>query len=115
MKYLSVSTVLRAITTAMLFVALTKLPYEYFTILRLVTCFTSAYMIYVAVMTKKPAWIVVFGFFILLFIPIKMFSIKREVWTVVDVIVGLTMLASILLVGENLRAPKHQESEKSQV
>lgn len=106
MKYLTASTVLRTISAVMLFVALTKLPYEYFSILRLVTCFTSAYMIYVAVVTKKPAWVLVFGFFILLFIPIKMFPIKREVWRVVDVIVGMTMLASILLVRENLRAPR---------
>ena len=92
-RYLTVSTFLRIITAGLLVVALTKEPYDFFTVLRIVTSFTSAYLIYVAHTTKQNA---------VLFIPLKLFPVKRETWEIIDVIVAIVMLGSIFLVGEKL-------------
>ena len=92
MRYLTASTILRIITAGLLFFALTKEPYDYFTILKIVTCFTSAYLIYVAIISKNSAWIVVFAFVIVLFNPIIKFPIKRETWVIIDVAIAALML-----------------------
>lgn len=102
MKYVTLSTLFRVITAVILVVALTKQPYDFYTILKLVTCFTSAFLVYVAITTKNYGWIVVFLFVIFLFNPIKAFPIKRETWAIIDVITAVLMLGSIFLIGEKL-------------
>jgi len=99
-EYLTTSVVLRIITAGLLFFALAKQPYDYFTILRIATCLTSGYLIYVASRSKSSVWIIVFLFVLVLFNPIVKFPIKRETWQIIDIVVGITMLASILLVNE---------------
>lgn len=105
MRYLTVSTILRVINAGLLLGALTNQPYEYFTILRIATCFTSAFLIYVAIITKNYAWIVVFMFVIILFNPFKAFPIKRETWAIIDVVVAVLMLGSVFLIREKLVKP----------
>jgi hypothetical protein len=111
MKYLTTSTILRIITATLLLVALTKQPYDFYTLLRLATCFTSAYLIFVAVTTKNFVWIVLFSFLIVLFNPIKLFPIRRATWAIIDVVTAFLMLGSILLLRENIRTAKPKTSE----
>lgn len=99
-KFLTVSSILRIITAGFLFVALTNQPYEYFMILKIVTCFTSAFLIYVAIITRNYAWIVVFLFVNILFNPFKAFPLKRETWAIIDVFIAILMLGSIFLIKE---------------
>ncbi len=101
MGYLTISTILRILTAGLLLFALTNQPYDYFTILRIVTCVTSAYLIYVASITKKSFWIVVFVFVIILFNPIIKFPIKRETWSIIDIITAIIMLGSIFFLKED--------------
>ena len=111
MKYVTISTILRVITAALLLVALTKQPYDFYTILRIVTCFTSAFLIYVAVTTKNYVWIVVFLFVIILFNPIIKVPIKRETWAVIDVVIAVLVLGSIFFVGEKFVSKPTENSD----
>lgn len=102
MKYLTLSTLLRVITAGLLIAALWKQSYDFYWILRLAVCFTSAFLIYVAITTKNYLWIVIFLFAIILFNPFKYPPIKRETWAIVDAIVAALMLGSVFLIGEKI-------------
>lgn len=110
MKYLTVSTVLRVITAIVLFNALMPQPYSYFLVLRFAVCFTSAYLIYVAITTKNYAWTVVSLFLIVLFNPFWLPPIKRNVWVIIDVIAAIVLIVSVFLVGEKLDSTKSLNS-----
>src|SRR5688500_6001746 len=99
-KYLTFSTLLRLIAAGMLFYALKKLPYSYFTILRFVVCGASAYTAFVAYNSKSTAWAFLFGATAVLFNPLIIIALDRKAWTYVDVGVGVLMLLSIFYVQE---------------
>ena len=98
-NYLTVSTALRVVVAGMLFFALRKLPYEYFTILKVVTSAAAIYLAYVAYSSKSVGWAVVFGALAALFNPIVKLPIKRESWEIIDVAMGVLLLVSIIFVG----------------
>jgi hypothetical protein len=102
-KYLSFSTLFRLIAAGMLFYALKKLPYSYFTILRFVVCGAAAYTAFVAYKSKSNAWAFVFGAIDVLFNPLILIELDRKAWIYVDVGVGVFFLISIFYVQEAFR------------
>lgn len=99
-KYLTLSVILRIVAAAMLFYALRKLPYSYFTFLRFAVCGACAYSAYIASTIKQPAWVFIFGIIAILFNPIFIVGLDRETWTYVDVGVGVLLLLSVFIVRE---------------
>jgi hypothetical protein len=105
-RYLTVSTALRLITAGILLNALLPQTNEYFVILRFAVCFTSAYLIYVAIATKNYAWIVPFLFLIALFNPIILPAIRRNIWNIIDVATAAGLTLSIFFINEKLKTVK---------
>jgi hypothetical protein len=103
-NYLTISVGLRVVAAILLFVALANLPYQFFSILRLITCFVSAYLVYVAVVTKRQTWIVPFSFIFLLFLPLRLWVIKRETWMIIDGLAAIFFLTSIIFIRERPQA-----------
>ncbi|MFA6099171.1 MAG: DUF6804 family protein [Patescibacteria group bacterium] len=86
------------IAAAFLFVALIDgLPYGLFTLLRFVVFTSSMYVAWMAYETKKEKWIWIFGFLAVLFNPFIVIHFNREVWSVIDLIVGVFMVISIFI------------------
>mgnify|MGYP000492405990 CR=1 FL=1 len=80
------------IASVMLFGALGNWPYEYFTLLRWVTCGAAIFVAY-HVHDPERQWIAwLFGIIALLFNPIFPVYLSREIWAPIDVICGIAFL-----------------------
>lgn len=87
--------VAKSIAAGVLFGALGRQPYAYYTLLRWVVCAVAAYAAFRASVSGKVGWVWVLGIVALLFNPIIPVHLNREVWAFVDVVVVGILLASI--------------------
>lgn len=86
------------IAAAFLFLALIDgWPYGFFTILRFVVFAISAYVAWMSYEAKKEKWIWIFGFLAVLFNPFIVIHLNREIWSIVDLIVGIFMIVSVFV------------------
>jgi len=99
-RLITLSTVARIVAAGLLFWALGKHPYDYFTILRWVTCAVALYALYVAYSQKAIGWAWTMGVIAVLFNPLIIVRLKRATWRPIDVIAGIVLLISIWFVQE---------------
>jgi hypothetical protein len=85
----------KLIAAAMLFAALGRHPYDYYTLLRWVACGVAAFTAFQAVKIKKTGWLWVFVIVAVVLNPIAPLRLKRETWAYVDVAAAVLILLSI--------------------
>ena len=86
------------IAAAFLFVALFDgWPYGFFTLLRFVVFAISAYVAWMAYEAQKEKWVWIFGFLAVLFNAFIVIHLDREIWSVIDLIVGVFMIVSVFV------------------
>lgn len=86
------------IAATFLFVALFDgWPYGFFTLLRFVVFASSAYVAYMAYEVQKEKGVWIFGFLAILFNPFIVIHLNREIWSVLDLIVGIFMIISVFV------------------
>jgi len=84
------------IATVFLFLALLNgWPYGFFTLLRFVVFVATAYIAWLAYEQQKAKWVWIFGFLAVLFNPFIVIHLNRELWSFIDVIVGVFIIVSI--------------------
>lgn len=90
--------IILVIAAAFLFLALIDgWPYGFFTLLRFVVFASSAYVAYMAYEDQKEKWVWTFGFLAVLFNPFIVIHLNREIWSVIDLIVGVFMIISVFI------------------
>lgn len=72
-------------------------PYGFFTMLRFVVFAISAYVAWMAYEAKKEKWVWIFGFLAVLFNPFIVIHLSREIWSIIDFIVGVFLILSIFI------------------
>ena len=82
------------------------LPYEYFKILRWVVFATCAYRSVLCLESKNQIWLWIFIIAGILFNPIIPIQLDRNIWLLIDGVLGLTMLFSILILQKGKRRHK---------
>lgn len=98
------------IATAFLFLALIGgWPYGFFTLLRFVVFAISAYIAWMAYEAQKEKWVWIFGFLAVLFNPFIVIHLNREIWSIIDLIVGIFMLISVFILKLNENPIKHDQ------
>lgn len=86
------------ITLAILFfLCLAKMPYGYYQFVRFAGLIGFTILAYQANQQNKQAEIIVFGALALLFQPFFKIALGRELWNIVDVIVGTGLIISIFI------------------
>lgn len=86
------------IAALMLLGALAHWPYGYYQLLRFVTCGVAVYVAYMAYSWQKM-WVVwLFGFIALLFNPLIVIHLSRELWQPIDFVCAVlfTIVAFVL-------------------
>ena len=79
----------------MLLLALTPLPYGYYTLLRIVVCGAAVWTVLVAYPAKK-LWIVwLFAAIAIVFNPIIPIHLDRNIWAVIDVVTALLFICTV--------------------
>lgn len=102
-SYLKFSVVIRLIASFLLFWALERHTYGYYSLLRYITFGVGVYLVYISINLNKIPWVWIFGMIALLFNPLIPFQLNRELWAYIDVISGIIFLASIFFIREDLK------------
>lgn len=99
-RLLTLSSFARVIAAGLLFWAVARHTYDYFTILRLVSCAVTSYCGYLAYAQKAVGWVWVMGAIAVLFNPLVPVTLSRQTWMPIDIATGLVLLISIWFVQE---------------
>jgi hypothetical protein len=93
----------KLIAAVMLFASLGHHPYDYYTLLRWVSCGVCAFTAFQAVQNKKTGWLVVFITAAVVLNPIAPVHLKRDTWAIVDIAAAVLLLVSIAVL--DIRKP----------
>ncbi len=85
----------KLVAAGMLFAALGRHPYDYYTLLRWIACGVCAYTAFQAMQSKKVGWLFVFVTAALVLNPIVPLHLKRETWAIIDPAAAVLLLLSI--------------------
>ncbi|MDR7779064.1 hypothetical protein RIU22_03185 [Riemerella anatipestifer] len=85
----------------LMFGCLLDMPYGYFQFVRFVALIGFGILAYQANQQEKPTEIIVYGALALLFQPFFKIALGRELWNIVDVIVGVGLLVSLVKNNKN--------------
>ena len=88
------------IAAAMLFGALVRWPYGYYTLLRWVTFAAAVFVAYCAYAYAKPWGIWAFIFIAALFNPILPVHLSRQAWQIIDLAAATTFIAAAFNISE---------------
>jgi hypothetical protein len=98
------SIIAKLIAAVMLFAALGRHAYDYYTLLRWIACGVCAYTAFQAVQIKKFGWLFVFIIAAIVLNPVAPLRLKRETWGEVDAAAALLLLLSIAVM--DIRKPR---------
>lgn len=99
------SSVPKLIAAGMLFGALGRHQYGYYTLLRWVVCGVSAFAAFQAAKSAKTGWVWALAVVALFFNPIIPVHLKRETWAFIDVGVAVLLLISIVAIDRHRLPP----------
>jgi hypothetical protein len=88
---------IKIILAILFFLCLADLPYGYYQFVRFVGLVGFGILAYQANEEGRQTEMIIYGGLALLFQPFIKIALGREIWNIVDVIVGLGLLASIYL------------------
>jgi len=94
--YRSLSIVSRCLSAGLLLLALLKLPYGYFTLLRLVVCGVAVYHAVLAYNLKRGVMVAYFGLIAILFNPIIPVYLSKQTWQPIDLVASALFLLSFV-------------------
>lgn len=94
----------KLIAVVMLFAALGRHAYDYYTLLRWIACGVCAYTAFQAAQSKKFGWLFVFIIAALVLNPVAPLRLKRDTWAIVDSAAAVLLLASIAVM--DIRKPR---------
>lgn len=100
MSMLTAFTVARIVAILMLLATIVGHPYSYYTLLRFITCGTSALGCYLAFNINKSLeniWVWIFGAITFLFNPLIPIHLDKPTWGIIDIITAITLLSSLFL------------------
>lgn len=80
---------------SLLLLCILPLPYGFYTIVRIVTTIISAYLAYEYYTQHKKGLAITFSIVAVLFQPFIKFTLGREIWLIVDILVGGFLLALV--------------------
>jgi hypothetical protein len=91
---MKLSTILKFILAILLFICLLDMPYGYFQFIRLASLVVFTILAYQSFENNKQMELIIYVGLALLFQPFFKISLGRELWNIVDVIVGIGLVIS---------------------
>ncbi len=90
-------TLIKIALAILLFLCLLDMPYGFYQFVRFVALIGFGILAYKANELNKNTEIIVYGGLALLFQPFFKVALGREIWNIVDVIVGIGLIASLFM------------------
>jgi len=97
--------VLRLIAIIMLSIALLRLPYGYYTLMRVVLCFSFCYFIYDNFkLYKNYVFYMIFGLLAIVYNPVFPLHLGREIWVYVNIVTIVVLILSFVFLRSKTKA-----------
>ena len=90
-----INDMIRLILALLLFLCLLEMPYGYYQLVRFLSFSCFAFFAYQAHQNNKSNEGIIFIILALLFQPFFKIALGRDIWKYVDIIVGLSLIASV--------------------
>jgi hypothetical protein len=94
---LSLQAIIKVVLTALLFLCLLDMPYGYYQFVRFVALIGFGILAYKANEQNQKTEMIIYGGLALLFQPFFKVALGREIWNIVDVIVGIGLIGSLIM------------------
>lgn len=94
----TIFTIGAVVATILLFLALGRHPYGYYTVLRWITCAVSCYGAYLFYKLDRLYVVIPLGVIAVLFNPIIPIHLNRWTWQLIDIAVGVIILISTIFI-----------------
>ena len=89
--------IIKIVLALLLFICLADMPYGYYQLVRFAGLIGFTILAYKAYEINQRTGMIIFVGLALLFQPFFKISLGREIWNIVDVIVGVSLLLSIFI------------------
>ena len=86
---------IKIVLAIMLLLCLLNMPYGYYQFVRLISFFGFGYLAYIKSEQGFKNEMILFGFLAILFQPFIKISLGRELWNIVDLIIGVGLIISV--------------------
>ena len=90
-------TIIKIVLAIVLFLCLLDMPYGFYQLVRFMALIGFGILAYKANEQNKNTEMIVYGGLALLFQPFFKIALGREIWNIVDVIVGIGLIASLII------------------
>lgn len=100
---LNLSSGIKITLAVLFFICLADMPYGYYQLVRFVAMVGFALLAYQANEKKQKAEAIVYVCLAILFQPLIKIALGRTLWNVVDVVVGIGLIASIFIYRKRLQ------------
>lgn len=87
---------IKIVLSLLLFLCLADMPYGYYQFVRFASCVAFAYFAYEANEKEEKTTAIIYLILAILFQPFLKISLGRELWNIVDIIVGVGLLISLM-------------------
>jgi hypothetical protein len=87
---------IKIVLSLLLILCLADMPYGYYQFVRFASCVAFAYFAYEANEKEEKTTAIIYLILAILFQPFLKISLGRELWNIVDVIVGVGLLISLM-------------------
>ncbi len=87
---------IKTVLAILFFICLTNMPYGYYQLVRFVALVGFAILAYYANESGNKIEVILFIALAILFQPIVKIALGRNIWNIIDVIVGVALLLSLL-------------------
>ena len=102
--YFLVESVIKIILAVLFFICVLNMPYGFYQFVRLAGFIGFTILAYQANQQGIPTEMFIYGGLALLFQPFFKIALGREIWNIVDVLVGLGLIASLFWKSQNSRS-----------
>ena len=92
------SVLAKVVAAVLLFDALGRHKYDYFTLLRWISCGVCAFTAFQAAGVKRFGWLWIFAISAIILNPVAPLHLKRETWNIVDTAAGVLLLVAIAVI-----------------
>ena len=87
--------IIKLILAVLLFLCLLDMPYGYYQLVRFLALIGFGFLAYRANEQDKKTEMIIYGGLALLFQPFFKIALGREIWNIVDVLVGIGLIVSL--------------------
>ena len=93
---MKIDNVIKIVLSGLFFLCLFRMPYGYYELVRFLAMASFGFLAFRSYEENKKQGALLYLFLAILFQPLFKISLGREIWNIIDVIVGIGLIISIL-------------------